>query len=198
MTWENGFGNCSLFVLSANGWKDQNMDSSFFRQRKPSLFQAPSCFRFTRFNTFPLYYLRAWHRLKKTLIRRSRMGEAIVRLANRVAVWRQREVSIDFYKVPVHEVFSPERSLNQLKATRVCIRSINQSNRSISVPLLFLFCSRVFISRPYENRSIIVLTLSSSRLAVSFCPHPNSFLCPLFGFSSQKERVFLRLSGVCE
>ena len=37
--------------------------------------------------------------------------------------------------------------------TRVCIRSINQSNRSISVRLLFLFCSRVFISRSYENRS---------------------------------------------
>ena len=52
-----------------------------------------------------------------------------------------------------HEVFSPERSLNQRKATRVCIRSINQSNRSISVRLLFLFCSHVFISRSYENRS---------------------------------------------
>ena len=49
--------------------------------------------------------------------------------------------------------FSPERSLNQPKATRVFIRSINQSNRSISVRLLFLFCSRVFISRSYENRS---------------------------------------------
>ena len=53
-----------------------------------------------------------------------------------------------------HEVFSAERSLNQPKATRVCIRSINQSNRSISVRLLFLFCSRVFISRSYENHSI--------------------------------------------
>ena len=40
------------------------------------------------------------------------------------------------------------------KATHVCIRSINQSNRSISVRLLFLFCLRVFISRSYENRSI--------------------------------------------
>ena len=29
MTLKNGFGKCSLFVLSANGWKDQNMDSSF-------------------------------------------------------------------------------------------------------------------------------------------------------------------------
>ena len=48
--------------------------------------------------------------------------------------------------------FLPECSLNQPKATRVCIRSINQSNCSISVPLLFLFCSRVFISSSYENR----------------------------------------------
>ena len=43
--------------------------------------------------------------------------------------------------------FSVERSFNQPKASRVCIRSINQSNRSFSVRLLFLFCSRVFISR---------------------------------------------------
>ena len=54
-----------------------------------------------------------------------------------------------------HWVFSAERSLNQPKAARVCIRSINQSNRSISVRLLFLFCLRVFISRSYENRSIV-------------------------------------------
>ena len=51
------------------------------------------------------------------------------------------------------EVFLPEGLLNQPKATRVCIRSINQSNRSISVRLLFLFCSRVIILRSYENRS---------------------------------------------
>ena len=51
-----------------------------------------------------------------------------------------------------HEVFSPERSLNQPKATRVCIRSINQSNRSISVRWLFLYCWRVVISRSCENR----------------------------------------------
>ena len=40
-----------------------------------------------------------------------------------------------------HEVFSAGRSLNQPKATRICIRSMDQSNRSISVCLLFLFCS---------------------------------------------------------
>ena len=35
MALKNGFGKCSLFVLLANGRKDQNMDSSFSRQRKP-------------------------------------------------------------------------------------------------------------------------------------------------------------------
>ena len=49
--------------------------------------------------------------------------------------------------------FLAERSLNQPKATLVCIRSTNQSNRFVYVRLLFLFCSCVFISRSYENRS---------------------------------------------
>ena len=40
MTFKNGFGKCSLFVLSANGWKDQNMDSSFSRQRNPNMKEA--------------------------------------------------------------------------------------------------------------------------------------------------------------
>ena len=35
MTLKNGFSKCSLFVLTANGWKDQNMASSFSHQRKP-------------------------------------------------------------------------------------------------------------------------------------------------------------------
>ena len=79
--------------------------------------------------------------------------EGIVRLANRVAVWRQSEVLIDFWKVLGLEVFSAERSLNQPKATGFCNRSISQSNRLIFVRLLFLFCSSVFISWSYENRS---------------------------------------------
>ena len=37
MTLKIGFSKCSLFVLWANGWKDQNMASSFSRQRKPYL-----------------------------------------------------------------------------------------------------------------------------------------------------------------
>ena len=51
--------------------------------------------------------------------------------------------------------FHPSVRLTNQKSRAFCIRSINQSNRSISVRLLFLFCSRVFISRSYENRSII-------------------------------------------
>ena len=40
MTLKYGFGKCSLFVLSANGWKDQNMDSLFSRQRIPNVEKA--------------------------------------------------------------------------------------------------------------------------------------------------------------
>ena len=59
---------------------------------------------------------------------------------------------------------SQECSLNQSKATRVCMCSIYQSNRSISVCLLFLYCSRVFISRSYENRSNIAGKLTNQFL----------------------------------
>ena len=43
-----------------------------------------------------------------------------------------------------HEAVSPGRSVNQPKATRVYIRSINQSNRSTTVRFHF---------RSYKNRS---------------------------------------------
>ena len=65
-----------------------------------------------------------------------------------------KAISRKFFR---HEVCLPERSLSQPKPKCVCIRSIHQSNRSISVRLLFLFCSRVFISRSYENRSSIMI-----------------------------------------
>ena len=45
---------------------------------------------------------------------------------------------------------------------RLSVRSINQSNRSISVRLLFLFCSRAFISRSDENRSTSSFDTTSS------------------------------------
>ena len=50
--------------------------------------------------------------------------------------------------------FHPTVRLTNQKPRTFCIRSTNQSNRSISVRLLLLCCSRVFISRSYENRSI--------------------------------------------
>ena len=46
---------------------------------------------------------------------------------------------------------------------RVCIPSIKESNGSISVRLFFLFCSRVFISRSYENHFKIVIGNCKSR-----------------------------------
>ena len=46
------------------------------------------------------------------------------------------------------KVFSPECLPNQPKTTCVCVHSINQSNRSISI-YFFLFCLSFFISRSY-------------------------------------------------
>ena len=60
-------------------------------------------------------------------------------------------------KISGMKFFHPSVRLTNQKpraSTRVYIRSINQSNRSISVRLLFLFCLGVFISKSYENRSI--------------------------------------------
>ena len=75
-------------------------------------------------------------------------------------------------------VRSPVRSRNQPKATRVCIRSINQS---ISVRLLFLLCARVFISRSYENRSNVNLWPDLWQNSVE---RPTSFKRPLTGTPS--------------
>ena len=117
MTLKNGFGQCSLFVSSANGWKDQDI-----------LFVFP-----------PM----------KTLIwrRHCSISQSCCSMTSKRSIDWFLESSSGI------EFFSAERSLNQPKATHVCIRSINQSNRSISVRFMFLFCPRVFISRSYENRS---------------------------------------------
>ena len=37
MTLKNSVGKCSLFVLSANGWKDQNMDPLFPAKENPDV-----------------------------------------------------------------------------------------------------------------------------------------------------------------
>ena len=63
-----------------------------------------------------------------------------------------------------HEVFSAERSLDQPKATRVCFRSINQWNRSISVRLLFLFCSRFHFKVIRKSLYLIWLHILTPKL----------------------------------
>ena len=59
--------------------------------------------------------------------------------------------------------FTQKRSLNQPKATCVCIRLISQSNFSISGHLLFLFFLCVFISRSYKNHCTILSSMSLIR-----------------------------------
>ena len=66
-------------------------------------------------------------------------------------------------------LFHPSvRLTNQKPRAFVYIRSINRWNGSISVRLLFLFCSRVFISRSYENHSICLWLLSVLLLLLLF------------------------------
>ena len=78
---------------------------------------------------------------KKTLIwrRHCSIGKSCCSMTSKQSV-------VWFLEFLGREVFQPSVRLTNQKAARVCIRSINQSNRSIFVRL-FLFCSRVFISR---------------------------------------------------
>ena len=116
MTLKNGFGKCSLFGLSTNGWKDQNLASLFSRQENPNMEKA----------------LLDW------------------------PILLQYDVKVKY------EVFSPKRSLNQPKASSVCILSMNQSNRSISVRLLFLFV-RVFPFQGHKKTTLLVLLTKRTR-----------------------------------
>ena len=101
-------------------------------------------------------------------------------------MWR-RHCSIGQKSKKKNRVFSPEHSLNQPKPTSVCILSTNQSNRSISVCSLFLFCSRVFISRSYENRS--QKTVNVYTADVTHLKGRRLAICYLFEREKQSPRI---------
>ena len=120
MALKNGFGTCSLFVLSANGVN---------RDIKHGLFVFPP---------------------KKPLIwrRRCSIGQSCYSMTSKE--------SIDWFleSSGAKKLFQPSILLTTQKPrTRVFIRSINLSNRSIYVHLLFCFVSAFFISRSCKNRS---------------------------------------------
>ena len=66
-------------------------------------------------------------------------------------------------------VYPSVRLANQKPGAFVSVRYTNQIARSISVRLLFLFCSRVFISRSYENRSIRYVKAYLCKIPSSIC-----------------------------
>ena len=109
-----------------------------------------------------------------------------------VLLYDVKEISRKFFG---HKVCLPARSLSQPKPRCVCIRFIHQSNRSISVRLLFLFCSRVFISRSYENRSIL---FSNSALRSRPTDATLFFLFLFFHASSLKCSLELRQWCICK
>ena len=137
ITLKNGFGKCSLFVLSANGWKDQNMDSSFSRQIKP-------------------YY-----------------GLRIVRLANRVAVWRQSEVyrliSRKFSGMNFFFSHAPLYPFDKL------IKSLYFRSFVVSVLLArfhFKVIPKIALTPPehfvYGGQYVLTFTQSWSKITISF------------------------------
>ena len=77
------------------------------------------------------------------------------------------------------KLFLPERSLNQPRATCVCIRSTNQSNRSISVRLLIKNCFCFVRAFSFQGHTKIALT-------PSFFPGA-SFLKGPFNFRSRRQ-----------
>ena len=131
MTLKNGFGKFSLFVITARGWKDQNMASSFSHQRKS-------------------YY-----------------GEGVVWLANLVAVWREREVSVEFNS----------RKFSGIKFFHPSLRLTNQKPRAfvsgqwINLALFpfdsFVVC--VFLARFHFKVIRKSLYLTFSLVVLFFC-----------------------------
>ena len=83
-----------------------------------------------------------------------------------------------------------QMAYNQSKATRNSIHLMNQSNRSISICLLFLFCLCVFISRSYENHSIVGLKVHCLVKWKKNCFVLKPILC-LTKDTTWKWRVFL-------
>ena len=59
-----------------------------------------------------------------------------------------------------HEVFSPERTLNQPKPTCVCIRSI--TNFYYTAPFPFVFCFCLFRAFSFQGHTKIALMLSTA------------------------------------
>ena len=114
MTLKNGFGKCSLFVLSPSAWKIK-------------------------------------HRL-------------LVFLPKKISVWRRHcsigqsccdmtsKRSIDWFLESSSgmKFFLAKRLLNQPKPTRVCIRSTNESNRSIFAVLFARFHFKVIRKLLYQ------------------------------------------------
>ena len=131
-----------------------------------------------------LFYQRSKHGL---FVFPNLCGEGTVRLANRISVWRQSEVSIDFRKVLLGmKFFNPSIPLtNQKPRAFVSFRRTNQI--ALFRCFLFLFCSRVFISRSDENRS--QKTVNVYTADVTDLKGRRHAICYLFEREKQSPRI---------
>ena len=132
-----------------------------------------------------LFYQRSKHGL---FVFPNACGEGTVRLANRISVWRQSEVSVDFRKVlRGMKFFYPSiRLTNQKPRAFVSFRRSNQIGLSPFVCCFFFF-SRVFISRSYENRS--QKTVNVYTADVTHLKGRRLAICYLFEREKQSPRI---------
>ena len=116
-------------------------------------------------------------------------------MANRVAYDVKAKYRLISWKVLEHEVFSPERSLNQPKDMRVCIRSINQSNHSIPVSCCLCFI-RTFTIQSHTKIALLEIfqyrnshdlyVLMYPSVQIRPCPH-ESERCKITQFCMQNK-----------
>ena len=131
---------CCFVAWNKISWNSSSMHSviTYFRSIEQFSNDLQKMFRLSvRY----LFYQRSKHGLfvfplKKTLICRPHcsIGQSCCSMMSKRSINWLLESSRAW-----RFLISPERFLNQPKAIRVCIRSINQSNRSISFRLLFCF-----------------------------------------------------------
>ena len=120
---------CSLFVLSASGWKDRSKHGLFVFPTKENLNMEKALF------DWPIvlqYDVKAKYRLSF-----------------------RKFSGMKFFHSSVRSTSFPERTWERGSFYPFG----NQLNRSISVRLLFLFCCRVFTSGSYENRSMCLCAM---------------------------------------
>ena len=102
---------------------------------KASIFRVSE--RFSYEKVFVICFISQWMKRSKHALfvfppKKKLIWRGLCSIGQSCCSMTSKRIIVRFLESSRDEVFSPEHSLNQSKATRVCIRSINQSNRSLA------------------------------------------------------------------